>query len=69
MAYLWVSPGKRGNCSVEPKVCCVRGKGDIKTAEKLMKRIKRLGISYDWIATDGWDRLFLGEVIQPLQSF
>jgi IS1 family transposase len=31
------------------------GKRDLKTALKLKKRIKRLGISYDRIATDGWN--------------
>jgi IS1 family transposase len=31
------------------------GKRDIKTAQKLKKRIKRLGISYDRITTDSWD--------------
>jgi IS1 family transposase len=36
-------------------VAFVWGKRDIKTAEKLRKRIKRLGIHYDLIATDGWD--------------
>ncbi|MDR2783900.1 MAG: IS1 family transposase [Treponema sp.] len=33
----------------------VWGKRDLKTAKKLRKRIKRLGISYDRIATDDWD--------------
>jgi IS1 family transposase len=33
----------------------VWGKRDLKTALKLKKRIKRLGISYDRIATDGWN--------------
>jgi IS1 family transposase len=36
-------------------VAYVWGKRDIKTAEKLRKRIKKLGISYDRIATDGWE--------------
>jgi IS1 family transposase len=36
-------------------VAYVWGKRDIKTAKKLKRRIKRLGISYDQIATDGWD--------------
>jgi IS1 family transposase len=49
MAYLCVSPGKRGDCSV-----CL-GKQDIKTTKKLRKRIKRLGISYGQIGTDKWD--------------
>jgi hypothetical protein len=38
---------------------CIPGFLEVKhryTQEKLRKRIKRLGISYDWIATDGWDR-------------
>ncbi|MDR1443758.1 MAG: IS1 family transposase, partial [Treponema sp.] len=33
----------------------VRGKRDIKTAERLRKRIKELGISYGRIAADNWD--------------
>jgi IS1 family transposase len=33
----------------------VWGKRDLKTAQKLRKRIKRLGISYDRVATDDWD--------------
>jgi IS1 family transposase len=33
----------------------VWGKGDLKTAKKLRKRIKRLGISYDMAATDDRD--------------
>jgi IS1 family transposase len=36
-------------------VAYVWGKRDIKTAQKLRKRIQRLGISYDWIGTDNWD--------------
>ncbi|MDR1302153.1 MAG: IS1 family transposase [Treponema sp.] len=36
-------------------VAYVWGKRDIKTAQKLRKRIKRLGISYERTATDGWD--------------
>jgi IS1 family transposase len=32
------------------------GKGDLKTAQELRKRIQGLGISYDRIATDEWDR-------------
>jgi IS1 family transposase len=36
-------------------VAYVWGKRDIKTAEKLRKQIKRLGISYGQIATDNWD--------------
>jgi IS1 family transposase/transposase-like protein len=36
-------------------VAYVWGKRDIKTAQKLKKRLKRLGISYDRIATDNWD--------------
>jgi IS1 family transposase/transposase-like protein len=36
-------------------VAYVWGKRDIKTAQKLRKRLKRLGISYDRIATDNWD--------------
>ncbi|MDR0707858.1 MAG: hypothetical protein LBF60_08300 [Treponema sp.] len=31
------------------------GKRSLKTAKKLRKRIKRLGISYDMAATDDWD--------------
>jgi IS1 family transposase len=30
----------------------VRGKRDLKTAQKLRKKIQPLGISYGWIATD-----------------
>jgi IS1 family transposase len=33
----------------------VWGKRDLKTAKKLRKRIHRLGISYDRIATDDWN--------------
>jgi IS1 family transposase len=33
----------------------VWGKRDLKTAQKLSKRIKRLGISYDMVGTDDWD--------------
>jgi IS1 family transposase len=36
-------------------VAFVWGKRDLKTAQKLRKRLKRLGISYDRIATDDWD--------------
>jgi len=36
-------------------VSYVWGKRNIKTAEKLRKRLKRLGISYNRIANDGWD--------------
>jgi IS1 family transposase len=36
-------------------VAYVWGKRDIKTAEKLRKRMQRLGISYERIATDNWD--------------
>jgi IS1 family transposase len=36
-------------------VAFVWGKRDLKTAKKLRKRIKRLGISYDMVATDDWD--------------
>jgi IS1 family transposase/transposase-like protein len=36
-------------------VAFVWGKRDLKTAEKLRKRIKRMGISYDRLATDNWD--------------
>jgi IS1 family transposase len=36
-------------------VAYVWGKRDIKTAEKLRRRIKRLGVSYERIATDNWD--------------
>jgi IS1 family transposase len=36
-------------------VAFVWGKRDLKTAQKLRKRIKRLGISYDRVATDDWD--------------
>jgi IS1 family transposase len=32
----------------------VWGKRDLKTAQKLRKKLKQLGISYDWIATDDW---------------
>jgi IS1 family transposase len=33
----------------------VWGKRDLKTAKKLRKKIKQMGISHDWIATDDWD--------------
>jgi IS1 family transposase len=33
----------------------VWGKRDVKTARKLMRRIRRLGISYGRIAADDWD--------------
>ena len=36
-------------------VAYVWGKRDSKTATKLRKRLKRLGITYDRIACDGWD--------------
>jgi IS1 family transposase/transposase-like protein len=36
-------------------VAFVWGKRDLKTAQKLRKRIKGLGISYDLVATDDWD--------------
>jgi IS1 family transposase len=36
-------------------VAFVWGKRDLKTAQKLRKRLKRMGISYDTIATDNWD--------------
>jgi len=36
-------------------VAYVWGKRNIKTAKKLRKRLKRLGVSYDKIANDGWD--------------
>jgi IS1 family transposase len=36
-------------------VAFVWGKRDLKTALKLKKRIKRLGITYDRIATDDWN--------------
>ena len=37
-------------------VVYVWGKRDLKTAKKLRKRLKRLGVTYDRIACDGWDR-------------
>ncbi|MDR0635672.1 MAG: hypothetical protein LBF87_01175 [Treponema sp.] len=36
-------------------VAFVWRKWDIKTAQKLRKRIHRLGVSYDQIGTDNWD--------------
>jgi IS1 family transposase len=36
-------------------VAYVWGNRDLKTAKKMRKRIKRLGISYDMVATDDWD--------------
>ena len=36
-------------------VAYVWGKRDMKTAQKLWKRLKRLGIRYDIIAMDNWD--------------
>ena len=35
-------------------VAFVWGKRDIKTAQKLKKRIRQLGVSYDQIGTDNW---------------
>jgi IS1 family transposase len=35
-------------------VAYVWGKRDLKTAQKLKKKLKRLGITYDRIATDDW---------------
>jgi IS1 family transposase len=35
----------------------VWGKRDLKTGQKLRKRIKQHLITYDWIATDWWDSL------------
>jgi hypothetical protein len=49
MAYLCISPGKRGDCGV-----CM-GETGLEDGEKLRKRIKGLGISYDRIAMDDWD--------------
>ena len=36
-------------------VTFVRGKRDLKTAEKLKKRLQQLGISYDKAAVADWD--------------
>jgi IS1 family transposase len=36
-------------------VAYVWGKRDLKTAKKLRRRLKRLGISYDYIGIDNWD--------------
>jgi IS1 family transposase len=36
-------------------IAYVWGKRDLKTAQKLRKRIIRMGITYDKIATDSWD--------------
>jgi IS1 family transposase len=36
-------------------VAFVWGKQDIKTAQKLKSKMKRLGISYDRVATDNWE--------------
>jgi IS1 family transposase len=33
----------------------VWGKRDLKTAKKLRKRLRRVGINYDRVATDDWD--------------
>jgi IS1 family transposase len=33
----------------------VWGKRDLKTAKRLRRKIKRLGIRYDMVATDDWD--------------
>jgi hypothetical protein len=46
--------GKRGNRSVEPEVCSV-GERRPENGEKLRKRIKEPGISYERIAADAWD--------------
>jgi IS1 family transposase len=43
----------------EQRVACLRvspGKRDLKTAKKLRERLKRLGISYDRVAADNWER-------------
>jgi IS1 family transposase len=48
MACLRVSPGKGEIAAYVWK------KRDIKTAQKLKRRLKRLGIRYDRIATDNW---------------
>jgi IS1 family transposase len=39
----------------EEIVAYVWRKGDIRTGQKLRKVLKRLGVSYDQIATDNWD--------------
>jgi IS1 family transposase len=36
-------------------VTYVWGKRDLKTANKLRKRLKRLGITYDYVAIDKWE--------------
>jgi IS1 family transposase len=37
------------------KIMLVRETRDLKTAKKLRKKIKQMGVSYDWIPTDDWD--------------
>jgi IS1 family transposase/transposase-like protein len=60
----WTYVGKKQNKiwliyayhrSSQEIVSFVWGRRDLKTAQKLRKRIKRLGITYDKIATDNWD--------------
>jgi hypothetical protein len=46
---------KEGEIVASNRRFAVWGKRDIKTAEKLRRRIKRLGISYERIATDNRD--------------
>jgi IS1 family transposase len=36
-------------------VAFVWGKRDLKTAQKLKKQLKRLGVTYHELATDAWD--------------
>jgi hypothetical protein len=50
-AYHWGS----GEIVASNRRFAVWGKRDIKTAQKLRKWLKRLGISYDRIATDNWE--------------
>jgi IS1 family transposase len=44
-----------GEIAASNRRFAVWGKRDLRTAQKLRKRIKRLGISYDMAATDDWD--------------
>jgi IS1 family transposase len=57
----WTYAGKKKNkiwliyAYHRESVAYVWGKGDLKTAKKLGKRLRRLGISCDRVATDDWD--------------
>jgi IS1 family transposase len=48
-----------GEIAASSRRFTVWGKRDLKTAEKLKKRINRQGIRYDRITTDNWDSFLL----------